>query len=188
MRLILPLLLVFIPLTGLSAHAHIFVEQHLVLEMSGDVIKGLRLDWTFDDMTSSLVAQDYPSDRSGRFRPQDEKELRDSFFDGLGPRDFYIRLSWNKRSIGVPQPQEFRAFLRSGKLVYNFLLPLNRAAKAGDLLEVSIYDETFFTDMYYRKDKPLEVLPAGAPVKFQLKAGAVQLPFGGSTATASFQF
>ena len=59
---------------------------------------------------------------------------------------------------------EFDAYIREGKLVYNFMFPMNRSFKPGDQLVVALYDDSYFVDMSYRRINPITINPSNAKV------------------------
>lgn len=187
MKLISFFLLLCGPLAGAYSHAHIFIKQKLTLEVQGPQVLGLRVEWEFDEMTSSLVLQDYRQDREGRFLSPGKEELRDSFYTGLTPYGFYAHFTWNAVPLKTQRPEQFEAFARNGRLYYRFLYPIQKAFKPGDRMEGGFWDETYFTDFTFL-NPGVQVVPNQAPVSGEILKEGGQLPYGGVAPMVRFSF
>src|SRR5262245_55250162 len=47
------------------AHPHVFVDYTVRLILTGDRLTAVRLTWTFDDMFSGLILQEFDQDHNG---------------------------------------------------------------------------------------------------------------------------
>ena len=48
-----------------SAHPHVFIDYAVTLVVAGDRVDGVRLAWTFDDLFSGFILQEFDKDRNG---------------------------------------------------------------------------------------------------------------------------
>lgn len=71
----------------LSAHPHIMLITNLAFEYSGEVCRGVWVNWEFDKFFSSMIIQDYDADQNGSFSTEEIKEIHDHAFINLKDTD-----------------------------------------------------------------------------------------------------
>lgn len=153
------------------AHPHVFMEQSLALEMEGSLVKGVWVEWSFDEMMTSAVSLDFPPNTQGRWSESVLKKVKESYFDSLKSVGYFIHLYFNNTPITMENPMDFQAYISAGKLIYRFFVKINKLGLPGSSLTVGIYDDTFYCDIRFRGENSLEILskdPGAKKVVFNL--------------------
>ncbi|MCP4722333.1 MAG: DUF1007 family protein [Desulfobacteraceae bacterium] len=151
------MLLFLVPGAAL-AHPHVFIEQRLEVRFDDKGLAGFKVAWSFDEMFSVMIADDFDSDQNGIL---DEKEvgiIREKAFGYIAPHNYYIHITIDGRPFAVKFITEFKAILDKGKLKYEFFIPCHvRAGEGPKNIVVSPYDPEFYSDIFFSKTHPLEV-------------------------------
>ncbi len=134
------------------------MEQSLVLEMEGSLVKGLWVEWSFDEMMTSAVSLDFPPDAQGKWTEINHKKLKETYFDNLESVGYFIHLYINNTPFTMENPMDFQAYVSAGKLTYRFFVNINKLGLPGNSLTVGIYDDTFYCDIEFRGENSLEIL------------------------------
>lgn len=138
----------------LSAHPHVFIDSRVSLHMTGSEITYVRAHWTFDRFFTQMVMMDFRLDPSGTFAAEQIREVEQGAFRNLENYDYYTHISVDNTPVDIDAIENFHASLNSdGRLVYRFDIPLRvDLARADRRIEISMYDESFFTDMIFADD------------------------------------
>ena len=72
--LLLALGAAYLPVTAM-AHPHVFIDCGVDLLFSGDRIDGVRLTWTFDDLFSGFILQEFDRDRNRSLSPAEVQQI-----------------------------------------------------------------------------------------------------------------
>ncbi|MFP4510969.1 MAG: DUF1007 family protein [Spirochaetaceae bacterium] len=148
------LLLLFPGATRLVAHPHVFIDSRVGLHMNGSELSYIRAHWTFDRFFTRMVMIDFRLDQSGTFTSEQIREVEEGAFRNLEHYDYYTYISIDGRDVDIGEVENFHASLNSdGRLVYEFDIPVGTdLARGSRNVEISMYDESFFTDMIFADD------------------------------------
>ncbi len=146
-------------LTGHAyAHPHVWVDMAMELIVEGNVVKGFWVDWSFDEMMTAMVLADIPAGPDGRFtEPNAQRVFRD-YFRNLENFNYFTYIWINRRPLPVRRIDNFKPMIVNRRLVYRFFVPIDQPLR-GDSTEVvvSMYDDTYWTDMGFRRNNPIKV-------------------------------
>ncbi|POR03927.1 hypothetical protein AU468_04465 [Alkalispirochaeta sphaeroplastigenens] len=152
-RRLLVLLFLILPVASAVAHPHIWVDSRVEVRAAGTSLEAVRAYWTFDPFFSEMILFDYgrPRGEGGAFTAAQVEDIRQGAFENLRHYGFFTVLRVNGERRAVERVENFSTFLdEEESLVYAFDIPLNVSVPpAGVELAVSMYDETFFTDMMF---------------------------------------
>ncbi len=152
-RAIAILSLAVIATGSLSAHPHVWIDSRVEVEVSENRIEAVRANWSFDPMFTEMIALDYGRGQSGEYSDSEIESIRRGAFENLRHYEYFTHIELNGRSVTVDSVERFSARLNSDSfLEYSFEVPLGVPIEDGTTLKVSMYDETFFTDIAYRDD------------------------------------
>ncbi|SIQ87139.1 ABC-type uncharacterized transport system, substrate-binding protein [Alkalispirochaeta americana] len=139
--------------TSLGAHPHIWVDSRIEVRVAEASLEAVRAYWTFDPFFSEMILFDYgrPQGEGGAFTAVQVEAIRQGAFENLRHYGFFTILRVDGERRTVERVENFSTFLDDEEsLVYAFDIPLRiPVSSAGTELAVSMYDETFFTDMMF---------------------------------------
>lgn len=123
--------------------------------MQGTQVDAVQEKWVFEQgFPVSLVIDLTHIPKAGPLAGADVAAFKEQAFDSLKGADYFTHLFVGGHAIPFDEPQHFAVAVENGKIVYTFLLPLQKpvdAARAA--LEVGIWDDSFFVD-YEPSSKP----------------------------------
>ncbi|OSM94640.1 hypothetical protein AU509_15225 [Lonsdalea britannica] len=142
-----------------AAHPHSFIDMRLTVEGKNDLITGLRMVWTMDPMTSADLLYDAGS--ASQEAEIWKKLAAEVMANVLGQHYFTDVFRDGKPVKYAPVPSEYHLSRHGNQAVLEFVLPLAHPQPlAGNPLQISTYDPTYFVDMSYKNDNAVAVNPA----------------------------
>lgn len=159
MRRLVLVLIVLLLMPGLArAHPHVWIEHKLDVVMDGATVRGLHLTWTFDEMYSSMIKQDYTATKDGRIGPADIKRIEREAFSNLAEYNYFVEATVDGKSLKIGKVEAFDVRVDpQGRLVYDFTLVVDKTkATAANELKYAVFDPEYFIEF---------VLSAEAPAK-----------------------
>lgn len=156
--------LFFSPLPAI-AHPHVFIAQNTRIVFDDKGLAGFRVSWAFDEMFSSLIAADFDADQNGKLDKKEVRVIREKAFGYIAEHNYYIHVDIDGKPFAVKYVTEFNAFLKGGKLHYDFFVPCHvRATAHPKKIKLSPYDPAYYSSIYF---------PDNTPVTFKNRDGFV---------------
>jgi ABC-type uncharacterized transport system substrate-binding protein len=151
------ILLLFIE--GASAHPHVWVTMKcgIVFDDSGSV-SGLLYSWSFDEMASAFATMGMTS-RSGVFTREELAASAREQIVALSKQNFFttLRVGNTRQQLGSASDYWLES---DGKLLtLHFSLPVSPALSR-TAITVEIYDPSYFVDMRFADENPVEMIHA----------------------------
>lgn len=141
-----------------SAHPHVFIDYAVAVLFDDAGIAGLRLTWTFDEMYSSMLFQDYTSHPRGALGAADIKSLEEGAFKATADYHYFVDMTLNGNPVTVTEVKDFTARFDHHRMTYVFTLPLHDPAPAArNTLEVAAFDHEFYIDFELAKKAAVSV-------------------------------
>src|SRR6185295_5668741 len=75
-----------------AAHPHVFIDNTVTFVFTGDKITGLRLLWTFDEVFSETLLEDFDTDRDGSFSAAEIAKIKKTSLPSLKQFDYFVHL------------------------------------------------------------------------------------------------
>src|SRR5262245_29292235 len=126
------------------AHPHVFVDYTVALVVVGDRLTGVRRTWTFDDLFSGFILQEFDKDRNGVLSPAEAQRLEEKHLPELKRVGYYTAISINGKPVTTPDAREFRATAAKGIVTYEFTLPLSVPLASTTAIEVVTDDPVYY--------------------------------------------
>lgn len=140
------------------AHPHVFIEQKTALVFDEKGVAGFRINWTFDDMFSVMICDDFDSDHNGHLDEKEVAVIREKAFGYIAAYNYYIHIKIDGRPFPVKFIQEFNARLDKNKLVYDFFIPCHvTAVDTPKSIVISPYDPEYYSDIYFPDSRHLSL-------------------------------
>jgi ABC-type uncharacterized transport system substrate-binding protein len=138
------------------AHPHLFIEQQLEIVFDDKGLAGIRVRWKFDDMFSSMVIQDFDTNRNGTFEPGEIKDIKENAFAAVADYDYFTFIKINGTAFKVKFVKDFSAVLTHRQLVYEFFIPCHvSAADTVKKVTVASYDPSYYAALSFADEKPV---------------------------------
>lgn len=139
-----------------EAHPHVFISQRTAFVFDGEGLAGFRIHWTFDDMFSIMIQEDFDADRDGHLNDEEIGVIREKAFAYTAEHSYFIHVKIDGKPFAVAAVTDFNAWLDDGKVSYEFFIPCPVSAVA-DPREIilSPYDEGYYSAMYFPDDQPV---------------------------------
>ncbi|HVM81497.1 MAG TPA: DUF1007 family protein [Stellaceae bacterium] len=130
-----------------AAHPHVFIDYAVVLQFDGGALKSVRMTWTFDEMYSSMLSQDYTSHPRGPLGAADVTRLQKGAFEDTADYHYFVDVTLNGKPIEVKKVTDFAAKFEHHRMTYSFTVPIGEAPASGKhALEIAAFDNEFYID------------------------------------------
>ena len=130
--------------TSAVAHPHVFVDYAVTLVSVGERLTGVRLTWTFDDLFSGFILQEFDQDRNGVLSASEAQRIEAKHLAEFKRVGYYTTINLNGNQVTVPDAREFRATVAKGLVTYEFTLPLAASLASTTAIEVSVDDPVYY--------------------------------------------
>ena len=133
----------YLPVTA-TAHPHVFIDWGVGLLFSGDRIDGIRLTWTFDDLFSGFILQEFDGDRNGSLSPAEVHQIELKHLVEFRRARFFTMVNLNGKEVTLNTVRDFTATSAKGIVTYQFTLPLSAPLASTTAVEVVVDDPTYY--------------------------------------------
>ncbi|HYE89371.1 MAG TPA: DUF1007 family protein [Terriglobales bacterium] len=128
-----------------AAHPHVWIDYAAILRAGPDGPEGVRLDWAFDEMLSSLVIQKYDTNKDGKFSPAENQAIAKEHLAYLKDSGYFTEIKIDGTPLAITEVRDFEARIVKGQLHYLFTVPLPRARKPEQVIDIVVVDRTFYS-------------------------------------------
>ena len=149
------LILLFPAPSGVFAHPHVFIEQRLKIVFDEKGMAGIHVNWRFDDMFSTMIADDHDTDKDNRLDPAEVARIKEKAFGYIAEYNYFFTVKIDGTPFPVKYVTDFSAELDNGKLVYDFFIPCHVTAIKGiKKLLIASYDPNYYSAIYFADKAP----------------------------------
>ena len=146
------------PATRSHAHPHVFIVQRLAAEFDADGLAGIRVRWRFDEMFSSLIAEDHDRNRNGILEPSEVRGIEEQAFSFISEYGYFLSIAIDGTPFPVTRVTDFDAILENGRLSYEFFVPCPvPAGRRTVRVTVGTYDPTYYSAIFFAKHDPVSL-------------------------------
>nr|WP_287411298.1 DUF1007 family protein [Pseudodesulfovibrio sp.] len=149
--LLVMLTLLLTPSQG-RCHPHVFVDASLTFFVDDSGLTGVREHWLFDDIFTQAILSDLGLDADSLPTTLGQEKIRDGAFAYLVNFGYFTLIESEGKRIPVSKTEGFRASLENGRLVYDFLVPLNLPFEHIKNFRMAVFDEEYYSDVVLVKD------------------------------------
>jgi ABC-type uncharacterized transport system substrate-binding protein len=136
-------LLVLVPGSA-AAHPHVFVDYSVTVLLAGDAVEGIRIAWTFDDLFSGFILQEFDTDRNQTLSPEEIRKIEQKHLTEFQRAGYYTTVSVNGKPVVLPPARAFRASVGKGIVTYEFVLSVRAPLATTTALEVLVDDPVYY--------------------------------------------
>lgn len=140
-----------------SAHPHVFINTRPTLVFEDGRLVAITQDWTFDEVFSDQMFQEFGAGHKAKLGPEQVAALRAGAFDNLVNYTYFTHVRANDKELALTLVEDFTAEVRGKLLGYRFTArlpkPLDPRATA---IRIGLYDPDYYVEV---------VVAAGATVQ-----------------------
>jgi ABC-type uncharacterized transport system substrate-binding protein len=147
---------VFLTEGKLLGHAHVWINNAVIVHFDKNGMAGFKQEWIFDEMFSNMIIHDFDKNRNSKFEPAEVKEVYKGAFSNLKNFEYFTHVKINGEPFKVVFVKDFNAEIVKNKITYHFFVPCHiKAILLYKEIRIGIYDESFYTSINLSKDKIL---------------------------------
>ena len=145
------------------AHPHVFIEQRLKVVFDDNGLSGIQVNWLFDDMFSSMIANDHDLNKNNSLEPEEVAQIKGKAFAYIAEYDYFFSVKIDGTPFPVKWVTDFSAELDQGKLIYDFFIPCHVAAvRTPKKIIIASYDPNYYTAIFFADRTPYRLINASA--------------------------
>jgi len=130
------------------AHPVIIITYGVDFSFSASGLRGFHEVWHFDRVHSQQILQMFDANQNGRIDPDELPALKRGYFDDLDKYNYFTSIVLNGKALPTKGVTDFSAAFENNSMVYRFFVPLEvPATSAGQELDVTVWDPTYYTDL-----------------------------------------
>ena len=133
----------------LWTHPHAFADCTLDVVFDENGIRMIHENWVMDEMFSNVLIWDFDTNEDGALTGTELDAVAAAGMENLQTYSYFTHLWVNGKAV-VTEARNMRCDWRDGRLIYDFDVPVTTTP--GGELVVSIYDDSFYTDIYVLDD------------------------------------
>jgi len=138
------------------AHPHIFVDNRVVFMFAQDKIIALTQSWTFDEIFSDQLLQDFDANGDGVFDKVESKTVEKGTLPNLKKFRYFNYIWIDGKDIGLVDPVDFIASAKNKKVTFVFSVKLPHPVDPKtQKLKVEINDREYYVEVDLAKEQPI---------------------------------
>ena len=139
----------------LLAHPHVFIDNRISVIFDDKGLAGFKHEWTFDEMFSSTIIQEFDLDADGHFDENEIKEVIKGAFSNVKEHSYFTDITINENKFEIKEFEDFHAEIDSGALIYYFFIPCKVSAISNNQeVKIAVYDPTYFVQILWASEDP----------------------------------
>lgn len=135
---------------AVAAHPHVFIDNTVTFVFTGDKITGLRMLWTFDEVFSETLLEDFDADRDGSFSAAEVAKIKKTSLPSLKQFDYFTHLWVDGKPFKSFDTTDLMVTHKGDSVNYDMQITL---AKPLDPRRGKI-GAAIFDDTYYSRGRP----------------------------------
>jgi len=140
------------------AHPHIWIDAVATLVFADSKLTEVRIQWTFDELFSGALRDQFDPNKTGSFSGQALTDLKADAERGLKEFNWFTHLKIGGKELTVATGKDFSATIEGDRVVYRFTVPVTPPVDpAVTPVTLSLYDQSFYIDVALAKDNPVRI-------------------------------
>lgn len=140
------------------AHPHIWIDAVATLVFAESKLTAVRIQWTFDELFSGALRDQFDPNKTGKFDGQALANLKEDAARGLKEFNWFTHLTIGGKKLAIAEGKDFSAAIEGDRVVYRFTVPIAPPVDpAQTSVTLSLYDQSFYIDVALAKEKPVRV-------------------------------
>lgn len=140
------------------AHPHIWIDAVATLVFADSKLTEVRIQWTFDELFSGALRDQFDPNKTGKFDGQALANLKADAANGLKEFNWFTHLMIGGKKVVVAEGKDFSAAIEGDRVVYRFTVPVTPPVDpAVTQVTLSLYDQSFYIDVALAKENPVRI-------------------------------
>jgi len=142
-----------------QAHPHVWINMQSDVVFTDDgLIKGVDLEWTFDDGYTQMALDGLDVDGDGMYSQDELAPLTKENIESLKDYEYFTVMRANGEQQKIGEVTDYGQIWSNNKLTLHFQVPLMRPIdpKKEEFM-LKVYDPEFFIDLEYPADDAVDV-------------------------------
>lgn len=137
-------------------HPHVWIDTVVKPQFEGGQLTAFKIDWTFDELYSFLVIDDFDSNKNGTLDVEELEALAKASRDTLGAIDFFTRVTLDGEVLRSIDFENLTASSHLERISYHFTATLKEPVdiRTRDLT-FATYDENYYIEILLNEDDPV---------------------------------
>jgi ABC-type uncharacterized transport system substrate-binding protein len=143
-----------------QAHPHVWIEMQSDVVFTDDgMIKGVDLEWTFDDGYTQMALDGLDVDGDGLYSQDELAPLTKENIESLKDYEYFTVMRANGEQQKIGKVTDFGQIWSNNKLTLHFQVPLEKPVdpRKNEFM-VKVYDPEFFIAIDYVTENPVDVV------------------------------
>ena len=143
-----------------EAHPHVWIEMQSDVVFTEDgLIKGVNLEWTFDDVYTQMALEGLDVDGDGLYSQAELAPLTRENIASLKDYDFFTIMRANGEQQKIAEVTDFGQIWSNNKLTLHLQVQLEKPIDPKTQeFTFKVYDPEFFIAIDYVKDDPVDIV------------------------------
>ena len=143
-----------------QAHPHVWIEMQSDVVFTDDgLIKGVDLEWTFDDAYTQMALEGLDLDGDGTYSQAELAPLTKENIASLKDYEYFTVMRANGEQQKIGEVTDFGQIWSNNKLTLHLQVPLEKPIDPKkDEFVVKVYDPEFFIAIDYVTKDPVDVV------------------------------
>lgn len=157
-------LLAFAALAGLltllprpaDPHPHVWIDTVVKPQFVDGKLAAFKIDWTFDELYSFLVIDDFDSNKNGTLDLEELEALAKASEETLGATNFFTRVTLDNEPLRSIEFESLTASSHLERISYHFTAKLEKPVDIRTRnVSFATYDENYYIEILLNEDDPV---------------------------------
>lgn len=146
--------------TPAQAHPHVWIEMQSDVVFTEDgLIKGVDLEWTFDDAYTQMALEGLDVDGDGLYSQDELAPLTKENISSLKDYEYFTVMRANGEQQKIGEVTDYGQIWSNNKLTLHFQVPLEKPVDPKkEEFVLKVYDPEFFIAIDYMAVDPVDVV------------------------------
>jgi ABC-type uncharacterized transport system substrate-binding protein len=164
-----------------AAHPHVFIDNRVTFVFDTGKVTALRLEWTFDEIFSSHLVNQFDPEGDGTFDETESADVRENVLPNLKQFHYFTYIWVDGKPLDQIDPADFVATLDNGIVTFRMRVPLPEPVDPlTRKLAVEVNDREYFVEVALAQQDPVAMENAdGVPCKAAVRDDPANAYYGG---------
>lgn len=139
-----------------APHPHVWIDTVVKPQFAGGQLTAFAVDWTFDELYSFLVIDDFDSNKNGRLDEEELEALAKASHDTLASTGFFTRITLDGEPLKNISFENLTAGSRLERITYHFTIKLEEPVDIRTQnVTFATYDENYYIEILLNEEDPV---------------------------------
>ncbi|MBI2254007.1 MAG: DUF1007 family protein [Proteobacteria bacterium] len=142
-----------------AAHPHVFIDNQLAVLFAADgKVAGFRTAWTFDDIFTEDLLNQFDADGDKQFSASESEQVKDGTLPNLAAFHYFTYIYENGKDLGEMAPTTFKADIVDGRARFQLTYKLPDAVDPRQSpVALSVYDQEYYVEVLLAEKNPVTI-------------------------------